>query len=291
MIDNYLLAYLVAFAQTGTIEKAAEQLGVTQPTISRGLKKLEMLLAVKLFDRQPQKLSLTATGKYTARRAALLLKQQRDFKQAVQQYDNQNSQLKIAATLPGPLLLFKNYDQFKQVVINPHTISPKSIATLLTVHHYALILSTHELHTKDINSQLVGHEQLAIKITKYNSLYQRSTVHFADLNGHEFILAKDLGEWQKVIEANVPHGQFFYQSRRSALQQLINQSNFPIFKTNITDYLDQQLSTVDSKRKLIPITDESASLPIYISYLDSNWPQIQVLVTTIKNILHNVPLF
>lgn len=51
MIDLYLLEELVAFQENGTLAKTADTLNVTQPTITRGLQKLEDKLGVQLFNR------------------------------------------------------------------------------------------------------------------------------------------------------------------------------------------------------------------------------------------------
>ncbi len=294
MIENYLLEYLVAFVQTGTIAKAAQQLGVTQPTISRGLKNLEKLLGVHLFIHQPQKLSLTPTGEYAYHRAHTLLKQQMTFRQAVQQFDQHSHSPKIGSTIPGPLWLIatdenKHFDQ--QVEIGQRLLSPASIQSLLVNHHYSLILSGRDLHNQIISSQPVGTESLAIKVTRLNRLYSRATVHFADLNGHEFIAFKELGEWRQLIEKRIPDALFLYQSRRTALHELIRSSNFPIFKTNITDYLDAKSSRTDPKRKLIPIDDPAASMTIYASFLQSNRQSVAPIVKGIKDLLVRVPPF
>lgn len=281
MIDNYLLEYLVAFAQTGTIAGAAEQLNLTQPTISRGLKKLETLLGVKLFDRQPQKISLTATGKFAAQRSTTLLRQQQEFSQAVQQFASKNDYLRVAGTIPGPLLFLADQaDKFSdQLVIENDLVQPAAVEKLLADHQYAMIITTREIQTADIESRFIGAEHLAIKITKFNPLYSRQSVQFSDLNGHEFVLASNIGKWRPVIEENIPHGQFLYQSQPEALRELIRYSNFPIFKTNITNYLDHATGASDHKRKLIPINDPQASLDLYAAYLKSNCRRITPLAT------------
>ena len=63
MIDNYLLEELVTFASEKTLAKTAEKLNVTQPTVTRGMQKLEDELGIQLFDRQPNRIVLTDTGK------------------------------------------------------------------------------------------------------------------------------------------------------------------------------------------------------------------------------------
>lgn len=60
MIENYLLEELVTFQRMGTLQKTAAHLAVTQPTVTRGMQKLEDELGVKLFDRHPNRLELTA---------------------------------------------------------------------------------------------------------------------------------------------------------------------------------------------------------------------------------------
>lgn len=59
MIENYLLEELVTFAKYKTLAETAKQLMVTQPTITRGMQKLEEDFGVKLFDCQPNRITLT----------------------------------------------------------------------------------------------------------------------------------------------------------------------------------------------------------------------------------------
>jgi len=56
------LRYFVAVADAGTVSRAAVQLNVTQPGLSRQLRDLEEELGLPLFDRVGRRLSLTAQG-------------------------------------------------------------------------------------------------------------------------------------------------------------------------------------------------------------------------------------
>lgn len=58
VIDNYLLEQLITFAEFGTLAATAEHLLITQPSVTRGMQKLEAELGVTLFDRKPNKISL-----------------------------------------------------------------------------------------------------------------------------------------------------------------------------------------------------------------------------------------
>jgi len=62
MIDQYLLRYFLAVAETGNFSRAARHVSVTQPTLSAGIAKLERELGVRLFDRDRQGVALTPAG-------------------------------------------------------------------------------------------------------------------------------------------------------------------------------------------------------------------------------------
>jgi len=62
MIDQYLLRYFLAVAETGSFSRAARRVSVTQPTLSAGIAKLERELGARLFDRDRQGVSLTPAG-------------------------------------------------------------------------------------------------------------------------------------------------------------------------------------------------------------------------------------
>ena len=58
-----LLELFLRVAETEQISAAARALGLSQPTASRFLKRLETLLGLQLFDRSPQGLRLTQAGR------------------------------------------------------------------------------------------------------------------------------------------------------------------------------------------------------------------------------------
>jgi DNA-binding transcriptional LysR family regulator len=62
MIDQYMLRYFLAVAETGNFSRAAKSVSVTQPTLSAGIAKLERQLGARLFDRDRQGVALTPAG-------------------------------------------------------------------------------------------------------------------------------------------------------------------------------------------------------------------------------------
>lgn len=62
MIDRYLLRYFLAVIEKGNFSKAAAACGVSQPTLSVGIVKLERTLGRALFNRTNRRVELTEAG-------------------------------------------------------------------------------------------------------------------------------------------------------------------------------------------------------------------------------------
>ena len=62
-MELHQLRYFVAVAETGGFVRAAQRCGVTQPSLSQQIRKLEGELRVSLFDRSSRGAILTEGGK------------------------------------------------------------------------------------------------------------------------------------------------------------------------------------------------------------------------------------
>lgn len=73
------LRYLVTLSETLNFRKAAEQLFVTQSTLSAGIKELESLLGITLLERDKRSVRMTPVGERVVERARSLLAQAEDM--------------------------------------------------------------------------------------------------------------------------------------------------------------------------------------------------------------------
>lgn len=272
-MELYLLEYLVAFYQMETVEAASQKLHVTAPTVSRGLKKLEKTMEIELFDRQPKKISLNETGIYAAKEAMELLKEVDIYQEKVTGFYRQHDELSIASTLPGILKFLKEYPEELNLFDTP--ISEDRAEAELVNRNFQMIITTKEYSDADFESIFLGRDQLEIKITKYNHLYEKDNVSFKDLAGHEFVLSRQIGVWKSIIEKMAPDSMLIYQDTQKGLDELIRYSNFPIFSSRINDKVTQEK---DDKRKVIPVSDKEATIELYATYLKENRRHLRPLV-------------
>jgi LysR family nitrogen assimilation transcriptional regulator len=82
-MDTRLLVRFAKVAELGSVTKAAEALGMTQPVLSRDLAILEHEIGAKLFARQARGVGLTEAGKIFHARAVSLVRSFDELKQDV----------------------------------------------------------------------------------------------------------------------------------------------------------------------------------------------------------------
>ena len=80
--------YLLAICEHGNMLRASKKLGVTQPTLSIMLRKLETELDIDIFDRSTQPLRLTEAGKQVVKQAKEILKAAETLRQTVAEQRN-----------------------------------------------------------------------------------------------------------------------------------------------------------------------------------------------------------
>ncbi|WP_304231036.1 LysR family transcriptional regulator [Lactobacillus kitasatonis] len=279
MISLELLEELVAFEQYGTLSATAEHLMITQPSVTRGMKRLEEQLGVDLFNRQTNKITLNKTGKIAAKKAKDLLKAEHDFKESVINYAQNQNSIRIGSTTPGPLIICENNQHFYQekISISQKIINNNDIIRDLQNHKEQIIFSNQEIFSNDIESLYIGIEHLCVKIDPFNPLAAKKSLTFKDLAEETFLTVNNIGPWKKIIEKNIPDAKFLYQENRDALTELKKHSNFPYFVSNLTKFIYSKQEDNDN-RFLVPIIDENNKLEIFANYLISQRSKVLPLL-------------
>lgn len=101
-MDLYELRQLAAFAERGTLSAAAEALHLSQPALSRNMKKLEEELGVALFERRKNRLALNENGEYVLRIARELLSSADGLPARVQEFDRRHRAITVGLCAPAP---------------------------------------------------------------------------------------------------------------------------------------------------------------------------------------------
>lgn len=276
MIDLELLEELVAFDQYGTLSATAEHLMITQPSVTRGMKKLEQELGVTLFNRQVNRVSLNETGKLAAKEAKKLLTAENNFTERIINFDQMQKYINIGSVAPGPLLWSEAHqDEFSQSLkFNGQLIAENQVINDLLNFKERLIFTADDLTDENVESMFIGKESLYVRIDKFNPLASKKSVSFKDLAGLSFLVVTDIGPWKKVIEDNIPNAKFLYQEDLNALDELTHYSTFPTFRSNLT-LASNIHDRNDDDRVSIPVVDENNKIELFGTYLTDQRKIIQ----------------
>lgn len=103
MIEIEQLKHLIVFKECKTLSKAAQQLHISQPVLTRSMQKLEEDLEVSLFNRTKNKISFNETGLLAVSLATRILDDTDDMKKQLIEYDRKLHTFAVGSCAPAPL--------------------------------------------------------------------------------------------------------------------------------------------------------------------------------------------
>ena len=283
-MNRQLLEQLIYFEKYGTLADVANKLLITQPTVTRGMQKLEDELGVELFKRSVNKLTLTKTGEFAAKEAKKLLEIEDNFLKKIQQFEKDNSILNISCTEPGPRFILPSINFTKKCNLYIKNIEVENIIDSLLKFDYDFIISSEEIHTYDVESLYIGTERLLVNVDTLTIDNTKKQISFNELNSMSFIVLDDIGIWSDIIKENIPQAKFLYQKNHESFSEILKNSNFPYFSTNFTP-----INTVNQVHRRTPliITDDNAKLDFYIVYLKQNKKKLSTNLKLIQDKFSN----
>lgn len=98
-MNSRQIQYAIALSKTRNFSSAADELGITQPSLSKQIMNLESDLGVKLFDRNHSPMTLTPAGEFFIKNAQELLYKEDQLRKELSQFQSgKNGTLTIGVT-------------------------------------------------------------------------------------------------------------------------------------------------------------------------------------------------
>ena len=137
-IDFRHLETFCRIADLKSFSKAADDLFLTQPTVSGHILSLEQSLSLRLFDRTSREVRLTKAGEVFLKYASKILSFRKDLMNALSEFSQGiRGELSLgASTIPGEYLLPKLMGDFKRE--HPHFVISLKIADTKEIVQYVL---------------------------------------------------------------------------------------------------------------------------------------------------------
>jgi len=188
------LKYFVAVAEELHFGRAAEQLGISQPPLSRQIAQLEKELQASLFDRSRSQVRLTQAGKLLLQRATLILKDYNDTCLEIKRMgQGAKGRLRIAfvgSATHGlfPTLIKSFRANFPEVNLALWSMNNAEMHRALVKREIDLAIARPQLENEEINNKPFFHEPLILAIPDSLHLERGAKPVLADLADETFIL-------------------------------------------------------------------------------------------------------
>ncbi|MBQ7203594.1 MAG: LysR family transcriptional regulator [Eubacterium sp.] len=267
MIEIYLLEQLCAFAEHGTLSKAAESLHISQPALSRSMKKIEEELGVSLFDRDKAKISLNETGELAARLANEMLSLNNGMIRRIKAFDRSQRSITVGACAPFPMneLMPLLQEYFGGMLITSELAEIGDIEAGLLDNTYQIGILNKPTESEELFCQRFVSEHLYISVPKTHRLAGKDFVKFEDFKGESFLLFQHIGFWKEICNEKMKGANFLVQNSMDSLEELINATDFPCFTTEAFTHS----APYGNNRVVIPIEEPEAYATFYIACQNS----------------------
>lgn len=261
MVEIYLLEQLDALARKGTLVAAAEELHLTQPTLSRSMRRLEEEFGVPLFERSNKKIKLNENGLLAADYAARILTLEREMEQRIRLLEQSRHTLSFGAVSPGPIkeLVPQLTDFAANMVVSAEVKKENELIDGLREGRYQLIALNRSVDMDDFFCMKVCSERLYYCFKPVDHPVSKDGIYFKDINGRSILMPVEVGFWNDVIERYLPDSKIIVQEGNESVNIIAENSTLPAFSSDIA----MRHNVVRPARVAIPILDEEATADYY----------------------------
>ena len=225
-MEIHQLEYLVAVAEESHFSRAAERVGVAQPSLSQQIKKLEQEVGQPLFDRMARGIVLTEAGRVLLEHARRVLGEIADAKKHVAESSGNVGGTLVVGAIPtiAPYLLpdvltrfSKRWPNVKLRVFEGPT--SQMVRQLEDGSVDVAILSTLEPHLS-IFTEEIAVEPLVLLLPAGHKFAKRKTIQWKDLQDEGFLTLNEVnclsGQVAAYCEQRKVQPPFFMESAQLA---------------------------------------------------------------------------
>lgn len=191
------IQYVLALSETLNFSQVADQLGITQPALSKQIQHIENDLGVKLFDRNHSPLTLTPAGEYFVRNAKELVYKEEQLRKALGQFQTgESGRLDIGVTpfrslYLMPDLVKKVRDRYPGVSVALHEVPIHQLRKEVVEGKYDLAIVNLPVDASLVDVIPLETDTLVLAVNK-NLCGGLPIVHDGEYTEFEFAQFKEL---------------------------------------------------------------------------------------------------
>ena len=277
-MELYQLEELAALSEYGSISKAAESVGVSQPAMSRSMKLLEEDIGVSIFQRTSNTIELNDTGRLAASLAIEITSNVKKAMEEIRDFDRRKRIILVGSEAPAPLWsvvsMLSSIEEGKTVAGEMR--AKRLLVDGLRNGTYRYIITTEPIEIDGFTTSRLGEENLLFILPENHRYANRKSLTFKDLDGVNMLLYEMFGSWIDVPNSMMDSSIFLIQSDREAFEELVMKSQIPSFATDLV------FTSLDGK-VAIPISDKEAHVVFYISSRSKDYASLSYFTKNFRN--------
>lgn len=205
-MDINQLEVLIAVAREKSFSRAAEVLGRTQPAVSQAIRRLEIEIGERLFDRSSKDGTLTASGEVLVDYARQMLNLRHSANTALREMKNlQSGKVTISANEHTVFYLLPVIAEFRKqhpmIKVEVQRGVASRIPDQITAREAELGVISFKPSDSSLRSVSVMNDELLLIVAPIHRLSKRNSVSVRDLGDETFIAHNAPSPYrQKVIE-------------------------------------------------------------------------------------------
>ncbi len=200
------LEYFLAVFKNGSIRRAAEELDISQPTLTAQLAKLEQLFDLNLFERARNGTILSPAGKHMLPYIQIMIEDMNNLMDAVEiatSGSKANYRLGVSPTL-GPYLLAYLlpliHEQYHLLKFYVREDVPAKLKDGLLDGFYDLLLTPLPLEHEGIHIEPLIREELLLVMADDHPMAEKNIITADDLAGQKVVNLEENHIYSKQIE-------------------------------------------------------------------------------------------
>jgi DNA-binding transcriptional LysR family regulator len=211
-MDLRRLTYFLAVATHSRMAKAADVLGVAQPTLSQQIRALEQDLGTILFNRTPQGMQLTETGLALRDHAQRLMVQTEAARTAIAELEGgMKGTLRVGiihtystAFLPKMIATFR--EQHPDVRLSVEVGNALDVERRILSGGLDLAVAFDPPQHPELGVARLFEERLVLVQAKRHETSPETSLPIADLPGRPLALLKTTFATRRILDASLPDG-------------------------------------------------------------------------------------
>ena len=201
------LRYFLAVAEAGSFSRAADRLGISQPSVSQQMRDLETGLRVPLFQRRGKRILLTPSGLIFQEHARAVLRQLENF---MQELNSEPGQLRGALHLGVvpvlnvplvPTLLGLFIADHPAISVIVEEISSTEIETALEEGRMDVGLGFLTRHSPNLRYERLCTDEFALIVSESHPWSKRRVIPLSELHQQRLLQLPDTFVMRRMTDA------------------------------------------------------------------------------------------